>query len=43
MGTLYEDCAEVLNALVREQLLEDESLSRLMCEVESIVNGRPLT
>ena len=31
----------MLNALVQERLLDDESLSTLMCEVESIVNGRP--
>ena len=27
----------------KEQLLDDESLNTLMCEVEAIVNGRPLT
>ena len=34
---------KVLNALVREQVLDDEGLSTCMCEAESIVNSRPLT
>ena len=46
-GGAWERCIrtvrKVLNALVREQLLDDEGLSTLMCEVESIVNSRPLT
>ena len=46
-GGAWEHCIrtvrKVLNALVREQLLDDEGLSTLMCEVESIVNSRPLT
>jgi len=32
-----------MNALLREQVLDDEGLATLMCEVENIVNGRPLT
>ena len=32
-----------MNALLKEQVLDDEGLSTLMCEVESIVNSRPLT
>ena len=28
---------------MKEQLLDDEVLNTLMCEVEAIVNGRPLT
>lgn len=32
-----------MNALVKQQVLEDEGLSTLICEVESIVNGRPIT
>ena len=34
---------KILNSVIREQVLTDESLSTLMCEVEAIVNGRPLT
>ena len=44
---LWECCIrtmrKVMNALLREQVLEDEGLATLMCEVENIVNGRPLT
>lgn len=46
-GGVWERCIrtvrKVLNAILQEQTLTDESLSTLMCEVESIVNGRPLT
>ena len=34
---------KVMTALLREQVHDDEELATLMCEVESIVNGRPLT
>eukprot|EP00057_Strongylocentrotus_purpuratus_P005721 XP_003731624.1 PREDICTED: uncharacterized protein LOC100894126 [Strongylocentrotus purpuratus] len=34
---------KVLGALMRQQVLSDENLSTLMCKVESIINGRPLT
>ena len=34
---------KVLNALLKEQVLNDEGLTTLMCEVESIINGRPIT
>ena len=33
----------MLNVILREQIVDDERLSTLFCEVESIVNGRPLT
>lgn len=33
----------VLNGLISQRTLSDEVLSTLMCEVEAIVNGRPLT
>ena len=34
---------KVEKALLKQQVLDDEGLSTLMCEVESIVNGRPIT
>ena len=46
-GGVWERCIrtirKVMNALLKEQVLTDEGLATLMCEVESIVNGRPLT
>ena len=32
-----------MKALLRDQPLDDEGLLTLLCEVESIINGRPLT
>ena len=32
-----------MKALLKEQVLDDEGLCTLMCEVESIVNERPIT
>ena len=32
-----------IRVVLREQIVDDERLSTLFCEVESIVNGRPLT
>ena len=34
---------KVINVLLMEQVLDDERLDTVFCEVESIVNGRPLT
>ncbi|XP_066500465.1 uncharacterized protein [Hoplias malabaricus] len=34
---------KVLNSVVRQQLLDDEGLQTFLCEVESIINGRPIT
>lgn len=34
---------KVLNAILKEQTLDDELLSALFCEVAAIINGRPLT
>ena len=34
---------KVINSVVKEQTLNDESLRTLFCEVECILNGRPLT
>ena len=46
-GGVWERCIrtvrKVLNALLKEQTLDDEGLTTLMCEIESIVNGRPIT
>ena len=33
----------ILGALLKEQSLTDESLRTLMCEVEAVINSRPLT
>ena len=47
MGGVWErpirTVRKVMSALVKEQVLDDEGLSTLMCEVECIINGRPLT
>ena len=40
---LIRSTRKVLGALVKEQSLDDESLQTLLCECESIINGRPLT
>jgi hypothetical protein len=46
-GGVWERCIrtvrKVMRAITKEQLLDDEGLNTLMCEVEAIVNGRPLT
>ena len=46
-GGVWERCIrtvrKVMKALLKQQVLDDKSLSTLMCEVESIVNGRPIT
>ena len=34
---------KVLNGVMKEQMLTDESLNTLMCEVEAVINSRPLT
>jgi hypothetical protein len=47
MGGVWErqirSVRKVLQAVVKEQGVDDESLPTLMCLVESIINGRPLT
>ena len=47
MGGVWErmirSIPKVMNALMKEQILDDESLNTLMCEIESILNSRPLT
>jgi len=46
-GGVWERCIrtvrKVMNGLMKEQTLDDEGLATLMCEVESIVNSRPIT
>ena len=46
-GGVWERCIrtvrKVMNALLKEQVLDDEGLQTLMCEVEAITNGRPIT
>ncbi|XP_028411636.1 uncharacterized protein LOC114534738 [Dendronephthya gigantea] len=46
-GGVWERCIrtvrKVMKALMTEQVLHDESLNTLFCEVESVVNSRPIT
>ncbi|XP_044182749.1 uncharacterized protein LOC114952001 [Acropora millepora] len=46
-GGVWERCIrtvrKVIGALAKEQPLDDEGLLTLVCEVEAIVNGRPIT
>ncbi len=46
-GGVRERCIrtvrKVLKALMKEQIIDEESLTTLFCKVESIVNSRPLT
>ena len=46
-GGVWECCIrtvrKVMGVLPKEQILDDEGLATLLCEVESIVNGRPVT
>ena len=45
-GGIWERCIrttrKILNALLNEQILNDEGLLTLMCEVEAVINGRPI-
>ena len=47
MGGVWErpirTVRKVLRGVMKEQVLDDENLATLMCVVEAIVNGRPLT
>lgn len=46
-GGIWERCVQtvrkILQALLREQTMDDESLATVMCEVKSIMNGLPIT
>lgn len=47
MGGVWErqirSVRNVLRFLLKQQTLDDESLATLMCQVEAIINGRPIT
>ena len=47
MGGVWErqirTVRKVMNVLLQNQVLDDERLDTLFCEIESVVNGRPLT
>ena len=44
---IWERCIrttrKILNTLLNEQVLNDEGLLTLMCEVEAVINGLPIT
>jgi len=46
-GGVWERCIrtvrKILVALIKEQPLDDEGLTTLMCKVEAIINGHPIT
>ena len=46
-GGVWERCirtvGKVMKAILKDQVLDGEGLCTLMCEEESIVNGRPIT
>lgn len=46
-GGVWERCVRsirrILSSLTQEQKLDDEALATLMCEIEAIVNSRPIT
>ena len=42
-GRCIRTVRKVLNALMKEQVLNDERLITQFCEVEAIINGRPIT
>ena len=47
LGGVWEQCIrtvrKILSPLLKEQTVDDECLHMLMCEVKSVMNGRPLT
>ena len=46
-GGIWERCirttCKILNTLLNEQVLNDEGLLTLMCEMEAVINGPPIT
>ena len=47
MGGVWErvirSVRKVINAILKKQTMDDEGIMTLMCEVEAIINARPLT
>ena len=43
MGGQIRTTRKVLNSILKNQVLDDERLQTVLCEVESIINGRPLS
>jgi len=43
LGASNRSAQKVLNVILNEQTLDDDHLDTVFCEVEAIVNGRPLT
>ena len=47
MGRVWESLVKSvktgLKAIVKDRIFTDESLQTFLCEVESVLNGRPLT
>ena len=46
-GGVWERCIrtirKIMNTTVKQQTLDDEGLATLLCEIENVINGRPLT
>ena len=46
-GAVWERCIitirKIMAALNKQQTIDDEGLNTFMCEIEAIVNGRPIT
>nr|XP_055074289.1 uncharacterized protein LOC129453915 [Misgurnus anguillicaudatus] len=40
---LIQDVKKVLSSVVKQQVLDDEALQTIFCEVEAILNDRPIT
>ena len=43
LGRCIRTTRKILNTLLNEQVLNDEGLLSLMCEVEAVINGPPIT
>lgn len=40
---LIRSVRSAMNSTLKEQILDDEGLQTLMCEIETVLNGRPIT